>query len=119
MAQAQTHRPMQNETQSRAQAEPTLRALVIHPSDNVSNLIGAGQRGQRVRTTVEGQAGAEDVELVDDIPANHKFARRDIAAGEPVIKYGLSIGTASKAVRCGEHVHAHNIDSNRGRGDLQ
>ena len=105
--------------EAQPQAGGALRALVIHPSDNVANVIGAGSRGQAVRCTVEGQSGAETIELVDDLPANHKIARRDIAAREPILKYGLSIGTATRAIRRGEHVHAHNIESNRGRGDLQ
>jgi hypothetical protein len=101
------------------QANGALRALIIHPDDNVANLIGAGRRGQSARCTVEGQSGAESIELVDDLPSNHKIARRDIAADEPILKYGLSIGRASRAIRRGEHVHTHNIESNRGRGDLQ
>jgi altronate dehydratase small subunit len=101
------------------QANGALRALIIHPDDNVANLIGAGSRGQSVRCTVEGQSASETVELIDDLPSNHKIARRDIAADEPILKYGLSIGKASRAIRRGEHVHAHNIESNRGRGDLQ
>lgn len=99
--------------------QATLRALIIHVEDNVANLIGSGNRGGVVRCVVEGQSETETVQLADEIPSNHKFARRDIAAGEPIIKYGLSIGTASKAIRRGEHVHAHNVDSNRGRGDLK
>ena len=101
------------------QKQASLRALIIHPEDNVANLIGPGSRGQAVRCAVEGQTEAETAELVDDIPSNHKFARRDIERGELIIKYGLSIGTATTAIRRGEHVHAHNMESNRGRGDLK
>ena len=103
----------------RPSAADARRALVIHPDDNVANLIGAGARGDRVTCAVEGQRDAESIELADDLPANHKFARRDIAAREEILKYGSSIGVASRAIRRGEHVHTHNIESNRGRGDLQ
>lgn len=96
----------------------TLRALIIHGDDNLANLIGPGSRGAEVACTVEGQPTCETVTLLDDIPANHKFARVDIRAGQPVIKYGLSIGHASRDIRRGEYVHVHNIESNRGRGDL-
>jgi altronate dehydratase small subunit len=106
-------------TEAQARAQDALRALIIHPGDNVANLIGPGTQGHLVRCRVEGQEETEMIELLDDLPSNHKLARRDIAAGEPIIKYGLSIGTASRAVRRGEHVHAHNIESNRGRGDLR
>ena len=117
MAVAQS--PVQGAALAQTPAQGALRALIIHPDDNVANLIGAGQRGQAVRCTVEGQAAAETIDLVDDLPSNHKIARRDVAAGEPILKYGLSIGKASRAIRRGEHVHTHNIESNRGRGDLR
>ena len=96
----------------------TLRALIIHGDDNLANLIGPGNRGDQVECTVEGKSGRETLTLLDDIPSNHKFARVDIRAGEPIIKYGLCIGKASRAIRRGEYVHVHNIESNRGRGDL-
>lgn len=97
----------------------TLRALVIHPDDNVANLIGSGVRGQQVECLLEDGQHAATVTLLDDIPANHKVARSDIRAGSPVIKYGLSIGRAVCDIRQGEHVHVHNVESTRGRGDLQ
>ena len=96
-----------------------LRALIVHPDDNVANLIGPGKQGDAVRCTVEGRDGDERIELLEDLPSNHKLARRDIQAGEVIIKYGLAIGKASQAIRRGEHVHTHNIESTRGRGDLQ
>ena len=46
------------------------------------------------------------------IPAGHKFALRDIAAGEDVIKYGNPIGHASRDIRKGELVDHHNIATN-------
>ncbi len=97
----------------------TLRALIIHPTDNVANLIGAGTKGELVQCTVEGEAETTAVSLLEDIPSNHKFARVDINAGEPVIKYGMPIGKASCGIRTGQYVHVHNIESNRGRGDLR
>ena len=106
-------------TQADTQAGATRKALIIGPEDNVANLIGPGSRGDVVRCTVEGRTEVETIELLDDLPSNHKLARRDIRAGEPIVKYGLSIGTASRAIERGRHVHAHNVDSNRGRGDLE
>jgi altronate dehydratase small subunit len=97
----------------------SLRALIIHPDDNVANLIGPGKKGESVQCTVEGQTKTTKIDLLDDIPANHKFARVSIKAGAPIIKYGLSIGRASKAIKAGQYVHVHNIESNRGRGDLK
>jgi len=97
----------------------SLKALIIHPDDNVANLIGPGSKGDTVDCTVEGRGGTSTVMLLDDIPPNHKFAPADVKAGEPIIKYGLPIGRASRDIRRGQHVHVHNIESNRGRGDRQ
>ena len=49
-----------------------------------------------------------------EIPAGHKFALRDIKAGEHVIKYGESIGKATKDIKEGEWVHTHNLKSDLG-----
>ena len=59
--------------------------MVIHPSDNV--------------------------EIHDD---GHKYARRAIAAGEAVVKYGMPIGHATRDIAPGEHVHVHNLATNLG-----
>jgi len=96
----------------------SLRALIIHADDNVANLIGPGSQGESVECRIEGQEGTRTLELRDDIPSNHKIAPVDIKAGDPILKYGLNIGRASCDIRQGEHVHVHNIESNRGRGDL-
>ena len=46
-----------------------------------------------------------------EIPAGHKFALREIAAGEYVIKYGEIIGRATQKIAEGEWVHTHNVKS--------
>ncbi|MCH5375896.1 MAG: UxaA family hydrolase [Planctomycetes bacterium] len=97
----------------------TRRALVIHPQDNVVNLIGPGNKDDVVTYTVEGTGETGSITLLDDIPANHKFARLDMRTGDAIIKYGLSIGRATKDIRAGQYVHVHNVESNRGRGDLR
>ncbi len=47
----------------------------------------------------------------DVIPAGHKFALKDIAKGEFVIKYGEVIGRASCDIKKGDWVHTHNVKS--------
>jgi (2R)-sulfolactate sulfo-lyase subunit alpha len=48
-----------------------------------------------------------------DIPLGHKIALRDIAKGEPVLKYDEAIGKASRAIKKGQHVHTHNLQTAR------
>ena len=45
------------------------------------------------------------------IPAGHKFALRDIAKGEYVVKYGEIIGKATQDIVKDEWVHTHNVKS--------
>ncbi|MFO7906452.1 MAG: UxaA family hydrolase [Pirellulaceae bacterium] len=97
----------------------SLKALIIHPEDNVANLIGPGDKAESVECKTEGQSKTTTVTLVDAIPANHKIAPAAIQAGSPIVKYGLCIGRASCDIQAGSHVHVHNIESNRGRGDLK
>ena len=96
----------------------SLRALIINGNDNVANLIGPGKKGESVECVIEGREETVIVTLRDDIPSNHKLAPVDIRSGEPIVKYGLDIGRASCDIQKGQHVHVHNIESNRGRGDL-
>ena len=78
-----------------------------------------------VATALRDLAPGEVVELDDvtvsvavRVPFGHKLALRQIGANEPVIKYGEAIGLAASAIAPGEHVHTHNVESQRGRGDL-
>ena len=54
-----------------------------------------------------------------DIGYGNKIALRDIPKGAQVTKYGLSIGTALADIQAGDHVHIHNGESHRGRGDKE
>jgi len=53
----------------------------------------------------------DNVEVRED---GHKYALRDIAAGENIIKYGMPIGHATCAIKKGEHVHVQNVKTNLG-----
>ena len=75
--------------------------LVIHPDDNVAVALQPLERGTKIPEIGTALAG--------DIPAGHKIAIRPIAAGGPVVKYGLPIGAATQMIAAGEHVHTHNV----------
>ena len=90
---------------------------VIHPDDNTGTVISSEvSKGKTVQYEVNGQK--QSVQILKDIPYGHKIAVRNIRKGEAVLKYGLSIGSAVEDIKQGDHVHVHNIESNRGRGDL-
>ncbi|MHB8285908.1 MAG: aldo/keto reductase [Caulobacteraceae bacterium] len=90
---------------------PTPRAaapapfLLLHPDDNVVVVRAPIARGDRL--VIDGSqvtAGA-------DVDVGHKLARRALAAGDKVYKYGAPIGSMRTAAACGEHVHMHNLGS--------
>jgi len=82
-------------------------AIRLDPSDNVATALVPLAAGTSV--ALDG----ESVTLASDIPRGHKFALRPIAKDEPVLKYGQPIGRATKAIQPGEHVHVHNVASQR------
>ena len=90
------------------------RAIVLNTSDNVATLIDNGSTADAC--TLQGEA-VHTVTLTTDIPFGHKVCIRELATGADVVKYGQVIGRASQAVRVGEHVHTHNVEAARGRGD--
>lgn len=55
--------------------------VIIHPDDNVKVNLDNG----------------------------HKYAIRNIAKGETVIKYGFPIGIAKEDIKIDEHIHTHNL----------
>ena len=92
--------------------EGASRVLRIDPRDTVAVSLGVLAPGQQITV------GNVVTEVQEDIPFGHKVALVDMVAGQWVIKYGERIGVASTAIRAGEHVHTHNLESSRGRGDL-
>jgi (2R)-sulfolactate sulfo-lyase subunit alpha len=54
----------------------------------------------------------------DYIPLGHKIALCDIAPGDAVKKYGVTIGEAWQAIKAGAHVHVHNLRSVRWKASV-
>lgn len=75
------------------------RHLALDPRDNVTTLLD----------------DARDVAVLDGglpvapgVPFGHKVALASIPRAAAVVKYGVTIGTASADIAAGEHVHVHN-----------
>jgi altronate dehydratase small subunit len=92
------------------------KVFVVEKEDNVGTAVGKPiQTGETIGT--EGRITDKTLVARADIPYGHKIALVDIPKGAPVLKYGLSIGSAMQNIKAGDHVHVHNVESNRGRGD--
>jgi hypothetical protein len=79
--------------------------ILLHEADNVLVCRAPVARGDLL--VIDGEA----VRAPGDIEIGHKLARRPFEAGDKVIKYGAPIGSASRAIAKGEHVHLHNMAS--------
>jgi altronate dehydratase small subunit len=91
-------------------------AVVVQAADNVATAVADLSAGDKVSFFVG--RDERECQLLEDIPRGHKFAIRDIAAGDNVIKYGEAIGAATAAIGAGRRAHVHNVESRRGRGDI-
>jgi len=96
-------------------AKPGLH--VIHPSDNVAMALEDLSAGVQALAARGGRSRV--IELRTPVPFGHKVALEAIREGERVVKYGEVIGLATQDIAGGGHVHVHNLESQRGRGDLR
>lgn len=90
------------------------RAIVLHGKDNVATLIDQAKAGTVARLTGEGNSS---IEIRSDIPFGHKCAVTALAKGDDIVKYGQIIGRATADISIGDHVHIHNVEALRARGD--
>ncbi|RDY31029.1 UxaA family hydrolase [Lachnotalea glycerini] len=82
--------------------------IKIHPNDSVCVALKPLPKGGIIH--VNGQK----VILLEDVPQGHKFALKDIKKGEPVMKYGASIGLAKEDIMQGAWIHTHNVRTGLG-----
>jgi altronate dehydratase small subunit len=92
-------------------------AIQLKEKDNVATALRDLAAGEEAVVGI--QEETVKVTLSDAIPYGHKFAVRNIRKGQDVFKYGEVIGRATAAIRAGAHAHVQNIESLRGRGDLE
>ena len=84
---------------------PAHKLLLLFDTDNV--LVALGPVAPGPQPVSDGGM----IDVVDDVTLGQKIARRAITRGEKVMKYGVSIGSASTDIAAGEHVHVHNMQS--------
>ncbi|GAB5467415.1 MAG: altronate dehydratase family protein [Rhodospirillales bacterium] len=72
----------------------------LHGNDNVAVA--------RAQVSV-GATVAPGVTAQEEIPAGHKVALTDIAKGQAILKYSVTIGEAGEDIAAGRHVHRHNV----------
>ncbi|MDR3754872.1 MAG: UxaA family hydrolase [Terracidiphilus sp.] len=100
--------------------ESTASAFQVHASDNVATLLGEAAAGAPLE--IVGPARASTLTACEKIELGHKVALTAIPEGAPVVKFGIVIGIATRAIAPGEWVHLHNccsqLDERSGHFDL-
>ena len=83
----------------------TPKLLLLSEADNVYVVLGALGAGPAL------SSDGTVVQVGSGVTLGHKVARRDVAAGEKILKYGAPIGSATADIPAGAHVHVHNMKS--------
>lgn len=85
-----------------------MKALQINKIDNVAVAIENLTCGNII------EMNDKKIKLLNDLAFGHKFALENIKKGTDIIKYGFSIGYATKDISAGEHVHTDNVKTKLG-----
>jgi hypothetical protein len=86
-------------------ADSLPRALILSAKDNVATVLNGATRG----TVLAYEGGT--ITCACDLPAGHKVSLVPIARGSNIIKFGVPIGSATRDIAAGEHVHVQNLAS--------
>jgi len=80
--------------------------VVLAAADNVGIALRDIGTNEAVRS-----AGGASIVACEAIPLGHKIALADIASGQPIVRFGVAVGIATKAIASGQLVHVHNVRS--------
>lgn len=87
------------------------RAYQLNRSDNVATMTEPVEAGGEVVCGGETAPGGQRLTASDPIARGHKVAIADVPAGSPILKFGIRIGHATRAISRGQWVHLHNVAS--------
>ena len=111
-----SHTAVGGKSESGSRVSVSFQAVVLSLSDNVATAISDLGSGTSVDVATPDAITKMKV-ANEPISFGHKFATNPIRSGANVVKYGECIGIASEDISVGQHVHVHNVESQRGRGD--
>ncbi len=94
-------------------------ALKVNDKDNVATIFAQDITDNTLVEIRDKKGNTQQINVIGNVPYGHKIAVQNIEVGQSITKYGQQIGIATKSIKAGEYVHVHNLDSMRGRGDLE
>lgn len=77
----------------------------LHPDDNVAIALVDLCPGQTV--ALDGQL----IQVRDAVDTGHKVALQDLKTGQKLYRNQMPIGSATRQILTGQHVHLHNLKS--------
>jgi altronate dehydratase small subunit len=89
------------------------KALMMNTEDNVATALEQLEGGVPAMVILPSQEVFKELIPQKAIPSGHKLAVKGIKKGDQVLKYGQIIGNATQDIGLGDHVHVHNVMSNR------
>ncbi|MCK4793917.1 MAG: UxaA family hydrolase [Desulfobacteraceae bacterium] len=89
--------------------------IMLNSKDNVATALKQINENEQVTVVSSSKEVISRLQAKQEIPFGHKISLTEITKGEPVIKFGERIGTASQNISVGEYVHVHNVESDIGK----
>ncbi len=87
-------------------------AIRIDVKDNIAMATEALRKGETISVLSDQATEIDKVKVITNVPLPfHKIALVEIGKGEPVYKYGETIGYATAPIGRGDWVHLHNLES--------
>jgi altronate hydrolase len=80
--------------------------IILDDGDNVGVALRDIAANEQARS-----AGGFQLPAIERIAQGHKMALRNIAEGENIVRFGVSVGLATTAIPQGRLVHVHNVKS--------
>jgi altronate hydrolase len=77
--------------------------LKIHPKDNVIVALRDLKKGEVI------QFDGQSIELIEDIPAKHKYYTADFSKNDEIIMYGVLVGKVTQDVKRGSLMTTQNL----------
>ncbi len=80
------------------------KILKVHPNDNLVVALADLIPGEAI------SLNGEEFKIVSNVPQKHKFFASDLAPGEVVTMYGVTVGIAKRNVKSGEVATLDNVE---------
>lgn len=88
-------------------------AIIMDENDNVATALAGLDAGDKVEVISVKREVVKHVTVNNALPLGHKIASAHIPKEGRVVKYGSTIGKAVRDISVGDHVHIHNVSSDR------